>query len=195
MISRKLKSTFYRVAGPFMRINGVLYKQFKSPPKDNRNVIKVHLGPGKRNYMNGWINIDANLLSAKIDIWADLKNPLPFKDNSVDIFYSHHVIEHLPNIRFHLQSIYKCLKSDGKIRIGGPHGDNAIKKFVDNDKEWFGDFPDKRVSIGGRLENFIKMCRAALETNFPELVDEQLLSKETLDDFDYSHTIIIEAIK
>jgi hypothetical protein len=30
--------------------------------------------------MNGWISVDANFLAAKIDIWADLRNKLPFKD-------------------------------------------------------------------------------------------------------------------
>jgi hypothetical protein len=54
-----------------------------------------------------------------------------------------------------LKDVYRSLKSRGVYRVGGPDGDTAMAKFIQGDKEWFGDFPDKRTSIGGRLENFI----------------------------------------
>jgi hypothetical protein len=44
------------------------------------------------------------------------------------------------------------------IRVGGPNGDSAIRKFQKNDAAWFSDFPDKRRSIGGKFANFI-LCR------------------------------------
>ena len=59
-------------------------------------------------------------------MWADLNNKLPFHDNSVDAFYSHHMIEHLPDIQFHLREVYRCLKPEGVYRVGGPNGDSAI---------------------------------------------------------------------
>ena len=55
--------------------------------------VRVHLGPGQKNYLPGWVNVDANFLTAKIDVWANLADPLPFPDASVDAIYSHHVIE------------------------------------------------------------------------------------------------------
>src|SRR5947209_5397502 len=94
MISRRLKAAYYSLFRMHMKINSMLYKAVRSP---SEGLVKVHLGPGQKNYLPGWINVDANLFTAKIDVWANLCDPLPFRDNSVDVFYSHHVIEHLPD--------------------------------------------------------------------------------------------------
>src|SRR5439155_1368995 len=74
MIRRGLKSTYYTCAGGLMRANGFLYRRFRAPDGGNGHVVKVHLGPGQKNYIPGWINVDANVLTAKIDVWADLRN-------------------------------------------------------------------------------------------------------------------------
>jgi predicted SAM-dependent methyltransferase len=222
MMSRTAKDAFYKIAGPFMLVAGKAYETFKSPASNNKDIVKVHLGPGQKNYMEGWINVDANIFSGKADVWADLRNALPFKDESVDIFYSHHVIEHLPDLPFHFAEMYRCLKKGGKIRVGGPNGDSAIKKFYENDLAWFTDFPDKRTSIGGKFENFVFVRQEHLtiltasylneiatnvgfkdfhvrlpikETGFPEFIDNQVTSKEWEKDFSCPETLLIEAIK
>jgi predicted SAM-dependent methyltransferase len=218
MLSRKTKTLFYLSAGPVLKVNGILYRLFRVP---KTKLLKVHLGPGQKNYINGWVNIDANMFTAKCDLWADLRNPLPFPTESIDAVYSHHMIEHLPNIEFHLKDVFRRLKPGGVILVGGPNGDSAIKKFIEDDKAWFGDFPDKRSSIGGRLENFIfcrqehltiltfsflqelmmnigfkdiRLCLPVKETNFPDLFSD-VLDKEFESDFDMPHTLIIEATK
>lgn len=154
MLSRKAKATFYALMGPLMKINGSLYRNFRAPSSG----LRVHLGPGQKNYINDWVNVDANKFTGKCDVWADLRNKLPFKNNSAQAIYSHHMVEHLPNIYFHFQEVYRCLEPGGVYRVGGPNGDEAIKKFIEKDVDWFGDYPDSRVSIGGRFENFI-FCR------------------------------------
>jgi len=200
-----------------MRINGILYRIFRAPKKGQ---VKVHLGPGKKNYLPGWINLDANLLTAKIDVWANIIDPLPFHNSTVDAIYSHHVIEHLPDLRSHFKEVYRCLKPGGAYRIGGPNGDMAIKKFMENDLEWFGDFPDTRRSIGGKFENFI-FCRQEHLTILTFSYLEELMSdvgfvnirkcipiKETYQnlfqeclafefetDFTYPHTLLLECQK
>jgi predicted SAM-dependent methyltransferase len=218
MISRKLKSTYYWLTGPLMYFNGEIKRIFKR----YKGITKVHLGPGQKNYLKGWINVDANIFTSKPDIWADLRNRLPFSDNSVDFFYSHHVIEHLPDLQFHFNEMYRCLKKNGRIRVGGPDGDAAIEKFINKEESWFSDFPDKRNSIGGKLENFIfcrkehltiltyswleelalnagfsdiKKCKPKIETNFNDIVNEEVLNKEYENDFNFPHTLLIEAIK
>lgn len=218
MLSRKTKEAFYRVAGPLMKVNGILYRAFRAARKGQ---LKVHLGPGKKNYIEGWVNVDANAFTGKCDVWADLRNPLPFHDGTVDAFYSHHVIEHLPDIPFHLAEVFRCLKPGGVYRVGGPSGDSAILKFMENDSDWFSDFPDKRTSIGGKFENFIfcrgehlsiltfsmleeymsaigyadiRSCKAVRETHCPELFGD-CLSKEYESDFEVPHTLIVEATK
>ena len=154
MLTRQAKAAFYLFAGPLMKINGFLYRNFRA----KKSGLRVHLGPGQKNYIDKWLNVDANKFTGKCDVWADLRNKLPFHSNSVSAFYSHHMVEHLPNIKFHFEEVYRCLEPGGIYRVGGPNGDVAINKFIENDHSWFGDFPDSRSSIGGRFENFI-FCR------------------------------------
>lgn len=154
MLSRQVKAAFYFSTGPLMKFNGFIYRNIRA----KNSGLKVHLGPGQKNYIDGWINVDANMFTGKCDVWADLRNKLPFKNESASAIYSHHMVEHLPNILSHFKEVYRCLEPGGVYRVGGPNGDEAIKKFVENDVGWFGDYPDNRASIGGRFENFI-FCR------------------------------------
>ena len=173
MMSRSLKATFYSVAGPAMFLSGAVYRTLRAPRSgDNR----VHLGPGRDKYIPGWINVDANIFSGRADVWADLRNLLPFHDGTVDAFYSHHVIEHLPNLRLHFREVIRCLKPGGVYRVGGPNGDSAMRMFVANRSEWFCDFPDCRRSIGGRLENFV-FCRGEHLTILTESYLRELMEE------------------
>lgn len=201
-----------------MLANGFLFRYFRAP---RSGLVKVHLGPGQNKYLNGWINLDANMFTGKCDVWADLRNPLPFNDHSVDAIYSHHVIEHLPDLDFHFGDVFRILKLGGIYRVGAPNGDSAIRKFIEDDKVWFGDWPIKRKSIGGRFENFIfckqkhltiatysfleelmlaagfvnvNKCLPSKETNFPELFSDCLI-KEDESDIVCPHTLIVEGQK
>lgn len=202
-----------------MRFNGLIYRALRAP---REGLVKVHLGPGQNKYIDGWINVDANAFTAKCDVWADLRNPLPFRSATVDAFYSHHVIEHLPDLEAHLSEVFRCLKPGGIYRVGGPHGDSALRKFAENDAAWFGDFPEKRRSIGGRLANFIfcrnehltllttsfldelltdagfaeiKTCAPITQTYEPGLIDSHLLATEFESTPSVPHTLIVEARK
>jgi predicted SAM-dependent methyltransferase len=60
--------------------------------------LRLNLGSGFRpKHAAGWINID---LSDEADLQLDLREPLPFHDNSVAEIYSEHFLEHLsyPNL-------------------------------------------------------------------------------------------------
>lgn len=223
MVSYNLKRLYYNLFTPLMAINGKFYQLFQSPNTQNKEIIKVQLGPGQRNYLPGFINVDSNFISAKTDVWADISKNIPFKDESIDFIYSHHVIEHLTDLALHFQEVYRTLKKGGKIRIGAPNGDNAIKKFIANDMNWFPNFPDERKSIGGKFENFIfcrkehltiitesylieilenigfkniSFCLPTKDTKFPDFVKpDEILSKEWESDFEFPHTIIVEAEK
>lgn len=218
MISRKARAAYYGIAGPVMWLNSKLYRAFRAPRRPH---LRVQLGPGKKNYIPGWLNLDANIVSARPDVWADLRNPLPFHDGSVECFYSHHVIEHLPNLQAHLADAFRALQPGGVYRMAGPNGDAAMKKFVEGDIAWFNsNFPDKRRSLGGRLENFL-CCRGEHvtlltfsfldellldagfarvnqclpgETAFPDLFTP-CLPLERDDYVDLPHTLVVEAVK
>jgi predicted SAM-dependent methyltransferase len=221
MIPRDVKQFYYWLLRYPMKFNGWFYKNFKCP----KNKLKVHLGPGQSNYINDWLNADANFISSKIDLWINLLDQLPFRQGSVDIFYSHHVVEHLPDsyLTVHFQSMFDALRPGGGIRIGAPHMGNACRKYIEGDYDWFSDFPDKRKSLGGRFTNFI-FCRGehltaldesylaeiahkvgfvnisfplpVKETSLKDLgIDESVLLKEHESDFVCPHTIILEARK
>lgn len=218
MLSRRMKENFYRFAGPFMALNGLAYKAFRAP---RSGFVRVHLGPGQNNYLPGWINVDANMFTGRCDVWADLRNPLPFHDNSLDAVYSHHVTEHLPSLAAHVRDVFRCLKRGGVYRLGGPNGDSAIAMFAAGRLQWFGDYPEKRRSIGGRFENFvfcrgehltiltksyldellgdagfvgIRSCVPTQETGHPELFGD-CLPAEWESDFNVPHTLVVEATR
>jgi predicted SAM-dependent methyltransferase len=220
MLSRSVKAAFFALVYWPVRANALRHRLFAKP----RPIAKVHLGPGQRNYIAGWINVDANFLTAKIDLWADIGARFPFRAGTVDAFYSHHVIEHLPDssLAFHFSEMFRSLKPGGVIRIAGPNADMAVQKFVENQLAWFGDFPDERRSIGGRFANFIlcrgehltiltrsylaelacdagfdriRFCQPVCETNFPTVFDDCVLGKEYESTPDFPHTLVMEAQK
>ncbi len=221
MLSRRAKEAFYLAAAPLMLLNGRLYRAFRSGRAISNGPVRLHLGCGQDHYMPGWINVDANAFTAKVDLWVDLRNPLPFPENSVDAVYSHHVVEHLADIENHLKDVHRVLKPGGVYRIAGPDGDAAIRKFVEGDAAWLGDFPDKYESLGGRLNNYL-LCRnehlhiltesyvremgrrggfdmidrrqPVVDTGHPRLF-EDVLSPEHDGDWDVPHTIVMEMMK
>ncbi|EIJ43856.1 methyltransferase family protein [Beggiatoa alba B18LD] len=221
MIPRTLRQLYYTLARYPMKINGLIYKHFRCPSHG----LKVQLGPGRGKYLEGWLNLDANLISAKLDVWADLRDPLPFKDNAVDVLFSNHVIEHLPDphIPQHFAELFRVIRAGGGIRVGVPHLGNACRKYVEGDSTWFIDYPDKRESLGGRFINFI-FCRSEHLTAFDETylcelikqagfvdiqicmptrttslqdlgVGENVFAKEFESDFVTPHTLTVEARK
>ena len=106
-------------------------------------MIQVNLGCGSHT-PDGWINVDYafgaflfkipgfKLINKKLKIfninWSneiflhDLRKPLPWKDNSIDIIYSSHTLEHLSKMegRMLLKECYRVLKPNGIIRIVVP---------------------------------------------------------------------------
>src|ERR1700731_2750539 len=129
MLSRASKAAYFGMMYYPMRMNAWRHRTFMR----TRGFLKVHLGPGQRNYLPGWTNVDANFLTAKIDIWADIRATLPFRTESVDAFYSHHVIEHLPDrvLPFHFSELFRSLSPARARRIRDRNGDMANGQFTE----------------------------------------------------------------
>ena len=111
------------------------YKNINEILKNNKT-IKLHLGCGT-NYIDGWINIDNNSDNNinKLDFLWDLKEPLPFDDNSVDFIYNEHFLEHLTveQGQTSLRDFLRILKPNGVMRIAMPDLAEAVKLYLDND--------------------------------------------------------------
>lgn len=113
--------------------------------------VKVNLGGGQT-FNPDWMNLDFNpdvrgYEKAFIDVSHDLcsSTPLPFKDNSVDAFYTSHTMEHLPEIHLEyiLRECLRTLKPGCGIRIVVPDFEKALIAFHNNDTEWFDHWQSK----------------------------------------------------
>ena len=78
------------------------------------------------------INIDAGLatipdfvnidIAGKGEMTLDIgKEKLPFDDNSVDLIFSYHALEHVPDYLFAMSEIHRVLKHGGRLLVGLPY--------------------------------------------------------------------------
>lgn len=156
-----------------MWINGKIYKYVRAPRKG----LKVHLGPGYRCYLNGWLNVDANI-TAKIDLFANLSDPLPFHKNSVSVLYTFNVLQHLPYSRVEpiFKEIYACLEPGGYARISVQNWGNAAIAYAETRMDWFGEWPRAYESLGGKFVNFL-LCAGEVKHGFDFGLLSELLGR------------------
>ena len=111
--------------------------------------MKLHLGCGNK-HKKGYINIDIKKTDA-VDLICDARK-LPYKENTIEIIESYHLIEHIPykDAVSMLKSWYNILKVGGKIIIECPDFDRDIKEYLEGNEyrlnnifglqRWYGDF-------------------------------------------------------
>lgn len=81
--------------------------------------IILDIGCGNRKYANA-IGIDRVPLFG-VDIVADLNEGFPIKDNSADLIYSYHFLEHANDFLFMVGEIYRVAKPGAIIQIRVPY--------------------------------------------------------------------------
>jgi|SRR5579883_1442186 predicted SAM-dependent methyltransferase len=116
-------------------------------------MLKLNLGCGSH-IPNGWVNVDyamgawiaklpiLSTINKKLKIinfdWSDrifihdLRKQFPWADNSVDVIYSSHTLEHLSKSegRHFLRECHRVLKPNGIIRIIVPDLRAIIDKYT-----------------------------------------------------------------
>lgn len=131
---------------------------------NNSKKTKLHIGCGT-NYFDGWINIDNNSDNNifKLDLNLDLRNPLPFRDNSVDYIFNEHFLEHL-TVQEGLKALIefrRVLKPSGVLRIAMPDLVGAINLYLN--ENW-------KTDCAGFLQaaglGFVKTRAEMLNMNF-----------------------------
>jgi len=116
--------------------------------------LKLNIGAGY-NFIPGFVNID---ISPKADVSLDLNSdPLPFDDNSVDMVFSYHCLEHIENYLFILGEIHRVLKHRGRFLIGLPYATSTKYHLVNpyhhhNYNEYSFDFFDPEKLKGSAAE-------------------------------------------
>jgi len=80
--------------------------------------LHINIGAGAT-HIPGFVNID---VAQRADISLDLNDsPLPFDDNSVDLAFSYHTLEHVENYLFALGEIHRVLKHGAPFLVGLPY--------------------------------------------------------------------------
>lgn len=147
----------------FKRIIGkIRAKKIIKKANQHNHKVMLHIGCGN-NYFHGWINIDNNSDNniKKLDLNWDLRNKLPFVNNSIDIIYNEHLIEHLTvkQSKRAIKEFFRVLKPNGVLRIAMPDLDDVIKQYLDPD--WSKHECIKRFGL-----DFVKSRAEMININF-----------------------------
>ena len=97
--------------------------------------LKLNIGCGS-NLKDGWINID---LRDGSDLQLDLREPIPFENESVSVVYSEHFFEHLnypDESLYFLREAYRVLKPSGLLSTGVPDAQELLKAYVNGDRDY-----------------------------------------------------------
>lgn len=90
---------------------------------------KLHLACGP-NIAAGWENVD--LLEAPGVTKLDLREPLPYPDDSVDAIFHEHFIEHLTKqeAMSFLREAYRVLRPGAAMRVGWPDLAKLLRAYL-----------------------------------------------------------------
>lgn len=123
--------------------------------------IKLNVGASPIWKNDDWYILDHKKSKAKNAILGDASS-ISMKDNSVDVIFCSHVIEHIPQIKIVdvFNEFNRVLKPGGILRILTPDLLKIATAYVDKDKDFFeralGEDPNLRTDLGygGILANW-----------------------------------------
>jgi len=92
--------------------------------------IKLHLGCGNKK-IEGYVNVDCRYLPS-VDVVDNVRFLRSFKENSVDVVYASHVLEHFSRWDYQqaLERWYALLKPTGILRIAVPDFKQIAKYYL-----------------------------------------------------------------
>ena len=113
----------------------------------------LHFAPEQEFYkrFKKQANIDyttTDLLSPLADVKADICN-LPFDDNTYDVIFCNHVLEHIPNDIKAMQELYRVMKPGGMGIFQIPQDLNREETFTDDQIT----DPKERAKIFGQYDH------------------------------------------
>ena len=90
---------------------------------------KIHVGCGSKLFP-GWVNVDMN---PKGDLTTDLREGLPFADDTAELIYTEHSLEHFyreHDAPFLLRECLRVLEPGGRIRITVPDASIYVDYYM-----------------------------------------------------------------
>ncbi len=175
MLHQRTRDLYFTALRP---LNKLIYWRWRlqGAKKNGSAELHLHLGCGLK-FLPGFVNIDGNLFR-KTDMWLDLRNGLPFPDNSVSSVYSSHVLEHFypEELTVLLRECHRVLRRGGGLRIVVPDMGGAVRAFLAGQSSFFSDFPRAHNSLGGKLSNLL-FCEGGHRQGFDFSYLEELLQE------------------
>src|SRR6266849_4191793 len=132
----------------------------------------LNLGCGQR-FHPDWVNLDLYPPNPSVQKW-NLQEDLPFPDESFDVVYHSHVLEHFSKADG-LQLLHRCrrvLKSNGTLRVAVPDLERiaqlyleALRESLSGNREWQSRYDwamlemydqTVRESSGGEMASFVQ---------------------------------------
>lgn len=101
----------------------------KSRKYRGRHGMAMHLGCGSR-IKDGWVNVD---LTRTADLTLDVRERLPFQDNTFSIIYSEHFLEHFDyphDITHLLTECCRVLEPGGIHSFAVPDGELVLRYYA-----------------------------------------------------------------
>jgi len=134
---KKIKLALIKIKLIVFKLYWYLIRIIKKPslPANADGKVYVNLGCGVHTSKE-FINIDTVHLP-HIHYINDIVDLFMLADNSVDLIYASHVIEHIPRSRLikSLKEWYRVLKPGGVLRFGVPDFDRLIEVYQASNKE------------------------------------------------------------
>ena len=128
--------------------------------KTKVNSRLLNLGCGNRYHPN-WTNVDFRSTGEGV-IAHNLTEGLPFENNSFDVVYHSHLLEHFPKSHalFFLNQCFRVLKSGGIIRVVVPDLEQIVKLYLSSlEKSLMGDEEARKRYEWIMLELFDQIVR------------------------------------
>ena len=149
-------------------------------------VLEIGGGPNPRSIQDNWKRKDVTVLDAQLLEYTDIQhavtvdNHLPFDDETFDVVFSSHILEHLPYwAEYHIMSDWvRVLKSGGAIHTIVPSWEWVAKEvlkppekrsrglrqcaFAGQDNEW-----DRHMNMFtlDMLEKLKRDCKLTIRTS------------------------------
>ena len=120
---------------------------------------------------NGFTTVDIN--GANIS-W-DLKNGIPLKDNSVDLIYSSHLLEHIAfkELILFLKECKRILKNNGVFSVCVPNAGNYLNAYFKGETFENNYYPPALIETGSKIDQINYM--AYMDGTHKYLFDEENL--------------------
>ncbi len=131
-------------------------------------------------YHKDWINLD--LKKSKFVRYHNIQEPLPFEDNSIDVIYHSHALEHLTKEegKVFISECYRVLKNNGIMRVVIPDMEQIVREYLVNLEKGFYEYNQNAIKHykWNKMELFDQMIRRKSGGEMYEMILEGMIDKE-----------------